>query len=127
MRNDVLMRRETIPGQGFPLDEVFDRHLATREEAHLSFQLVCMFRVFGKQQKRAFTTGQQELGKFRGRQRATGTNQASPGRAVASTRDGWLGRYEYGIGQCVIQSDLIGGTRLYTDIKKARVVSDPSS
>ena len=48
LRNDVLVRRETVVRQRFPFDEMRNRHIRASEISDFGFQLVGMPRIIGQ-------------------------------------------------------------------------------
>ena len=50
-RDDVLVRREVVPGQGLPLDEMQHRQVVAAEEANLGLELVRMARILREHQQ----------------------------------------------------------------------------
>jgi len=89
--------------------------------------LVGMPRILSQQQQWLLFIGLQIVCELRSCQRAAGADEPPPRRVLAGGGYLWLGGYQYGFGQSVGRSEKLRGTRLYTDTKKARAVSDPGS
>ena len=64
LRNDVLMRRETVPGECFPLHEMNYRNRIVREETNLRFELIRMPRILGQDEQRSLLFRRNGLGEL---------------------------------------------------------------
>ena len=51
LRDDVLVRRERVPGERLPLDKVLDGKRVPGKEANLGLELVCVARILGEDEK----------------------------------------------------------------------------